>query len=665
MNYSVELWDSYNKVENNLLFHLRGLKDFIYMFKEINKSLKIFSDSIKKVFDMNLSITTHESLSIGIENFKKFILFHHNSLEKYISNLISEAINPLNTLKETLLKKLNNNYKETINSEKNYESYINQIDFTRNKFHSRAKYVENKLLELEKMKNNKDNNEEKNIEQSDVDKLDEEVKNVIGFAKDSEKIYLSYIKYTNRIQEEYIEIKKRNLNEIQNMEIELGEKIKTCLNKYYILQSNHCQNLNSEIEKNLKLLEQIDVYNDIQLYIKNNKTNGIPPYKFDYVPYLCNLDKQTINTDNENLKKINLKIKEEIKKLFPEEKDISNLKTKTDKDIENLINSILNGENENVINASEENLKIISNKNLRRLFLKYLNKIRNNSHIVLNDLSYKIFGNLLKGCINHSYKEKDFISIKYVMVIATNLFKINKVSHKPRIFLHNYLLNNKIWKEFNFWENLIKYDIVEEMHNQKKYNLYTEENDLLKNIRIKDIVKAQINSNIYNMISFEVNSSLINKIINYFSNFYNLQKSVIDSLNQIINNSRSKRIELKEKKKLNSSYDFSIRNKNNKKSKNLSVNNNTSKIIIKKNVFSLNKDFKIQKSSGIEPVKQDEQQIKDFFDEIDSEINKKNIFKDGEYNNILIMESKNKKNKEISKEKKEKMDKENDKKNIK
>ena len=35
MNYSVELWNSYNKVENNLLFHLRGLKDFIYLIKEI------------------------------------------------------------------------------------------------------------------------------------------------------------------------------------------------------------------------------------------------------------------------------------------------------------------------------------------------------------------------------------------------------------------------------------------------------------------------------------------------------------------------------------------------------------------------------------------------------------------------------------------------------
>ena len=523
MNYSVELWDSYNKVENNLLFHLRGLKDFIYMLKEINRSYKIFSENIKNILDMNLSITTNESLSVGIENFRNFLLFNHNFLEKYISSIISEAINPLNTLQETLLKKLNNNYKETINAEKNYESYINQIDFTRNKFHSRAKQVENKLLDLEMIKNNnKDNNIEEQREQNNMDKLEEEVNNFIGFAKDSEKIYLSYIKYTNRIQDEFIETKKRNLNEIQSLEIELGEKIKLCLNKYYTLQLNYFKNINSEIEKNIISLEKIDINNDIQLYIKNNKTNGIPPFKFDYVPYICNLDRQTIFNDDENIKKINTKIKEEMKKIFPEEKDISALKTKTDKDIENFINSILNGEKENVISANEENLKIISNKNLRRLFLKYLYKLRNSSHLVLNDLSYKIIGNLLKESINHSYKEKDFISIKLVMVIATNLFKINKVSNKPRIFLHNYLLNNQIWKDYNFWESLVKHDIVEEMHNQKKYNLYLEENEVLKNVRIKDIVKAQLNTNIYNMNTFEVNTSLMNKIINNFSNYYNL-----------------------------------------------------------------------------------------------------------------------------------------------
>ena len=335
------------------------------------------------------------------------------------------------------------------------------------------------------------------------------------------------------------------------------------------------------------------------------------------------------------------------------------MKTKTDKDIENFINSILNGEKENVISANEENLKIISNKNLRRLFLKYLYKLRNSSHLVLNDLSYKIIGNLLKESINHSYKEKDFISIKLVMVIATNLFKINKVSNKPRIFLHNYLLNNQIWKDYNFWESLVKHDIVEEMHNQKKYSLYMEENEVLKNVRIKDIVKAQLNTNIYNMNTFEVNTSLMIKIINNFSNYYNLSKIVVESFDQVINNCKSKRIELKEKKKLNKSFDFALRNKKIKKSNNICVTNasnnnskNTSKENIK-NVFSMGKDLKIIKNTVIEPVKQDEQKMNDCFEDIDKAIIKKSIFKDDVYNNIIVMESKSKKseNKEIINEK--------------
>jgi hypothetical protein len=554
MNYSVELWDSYNKVENNLLFHLRGLKDFIYMIKELSKSIKIFSDNLKHIYSMNLRITTNESLSGGIDNFRNNLFFHYNLLERYISSINSEIISPLNNLQETMLKKLNANYKETTNAEKNYESYITQIDFTRNKFHSRVKQLENKMIELEMIKNNnnaenKDKNnkdKEDNIINKDANKLEDEIKNCIVFAKDSEKIYLSYIKYTNRIQEEYVEIKKKNLNEIQNLEVELGEKIKKSINKLYSLQNSYIKNLNLETEKKIKKLDEIDINNDISLYIKNNRTNEIPPFKFDYVPYISNLDKHSIN--DENLKNIYKKVKEEIKSRFPEEKDISLLRTKTDKEIEAFIDSILRGENEKVINANEENLKIVSNKYLRRLFLKYLNRLRNYSHLILNDFSYKIIGNLLKEFLSHSYKEKDFESIKLIMVISMNLFKINKVSNKPRIFLQNYLINNQLWRDINFWENLIKYDIIEEMHNQKKYNLYLEENDVLKNVRIKDIVKNQLSIQLYNMISFELNASLMNKVLIFFSNYYKLQKNALDSLNKIINNYKCKRIELKEKK---------------------------------------------------------------------------------------------------------------------
>ena len=648
MNYSVELWDSYNKVENNLLFHLRGLKDFIYMIKELTKSMKVFSENLKTIYDMNLSITTNESLSEGVDNFRNYLSMHHIFLEKYISSINSEIIRPLNTLQESILKKLNKNYNETVTAEKNYESYKSQVEFTKSKFHSRAKNVESKLLELETLKNVMSKNEVNEIEQHDIDKLEEETKNIIGFAKDSEKIYLSYIKYTNRVQEEFIEIKKRNLNQIQSLEMELGEKIKNSLLKYYSLQSNYFKNLNNEREKNIKFQEKININNDIQIYIKNNKTNEIPPFRFDYIPYLCNLDRQSINNDDE-MKNINLKVNEQIKNLFPEEKDISLLKTKTDREIEGFVDSILKGENENVINAKEENLKIISNKNLRKLFLRYLNKLRNNTHLILNDTSYKIIGNLLKESLSHAYKEKDFICIKLIIVIATNLFKINKVSNKPRIFLNNYLIDNKLLKDFNFWENLVKYDIIEEMHNQKKYNLYLEEDDVLKNVRIKDIVKNQLTSNLHHMITFETSSPLMNKIINYFSNFYKLSKSSLESLNNIINNYKSTRIEIKEIKKLNNSFDR-LKNKstnNSNKNTNFNTKNNSNK-----NIFVVDKNLTISKNYNIiEPVKQDEEKINDCFEEIDNEIKKNNIFKDGNYNNITIKESKIKVNNDSNEKK--------------
>ena len=111
MNYSVELWNSYNKVENNLLFHLRGLKDFIYLIKEISKSFSSLSLNLKKLQEIKLNITTNESLSQGIEQFKQNIFYYYSSLEQFISKINSEIIIPLNNYQEITLKKLNNNYK--------------------------------------------------------------------------------------------------------------------------------------------------------------------------------------------------------------------------------------------------------------------------------------------------------------------------------------------------------------------------------------------------------------------------------------------------------------------------------------------------------------------------------------------------------------------------
>ena len=610
MNYSVELWNSYNKVENNLLFHLRGLKDFLYLIKEISKSFSSLLFNLRKLQEINLNITTNESLlSQGIENFKQNLLNNCSSLEQFITKINAEIIIPLNTFQENTLKKLNNNYQETLDSEKNYEAYLTQIDFTKNKFHSRLKQLEEFLLQKEKLKEKKEN-------EKDINKLEKDIKENLGFAKESEKIYLSYIKYTNRIQEEYIEIKKRNLNEIQNMEIDLGNNIKSSLAKFYSYQNNYFKNIINDSEKKEKLLDSINIKKDIEIFIKANKTPDIPPYPTEYIPYIS-------KTKNE-------KVKLELKNLFPEEKDIQSLKTKIDKEIEKFLDLILEGEKEEVIFANEKNMKIVSNKNYRKIFLNYLNKLRNNTNLTLNDISYKIIGNLLNECLNNSYKEKDFICIKLIIIISTNLFKLNKTSNNPRVFLHEYFKNNSLLKDIKFWENLIKYDINEEMHNQKKYNLFSEENDILYNIRIKDIVKGQISINLYNMNLFEVNTSLMFKIINNFCNYYELQSNIVDYFNNIVKNYQTNLNETQKHLKI-------------------TINNNS-----KNNIFF----EEIKEKPSLTPVQKDEQikndniniSVKNIYqnDNINNESKREKkinnndniIYNEGNFGNILIKESK-------------------------
>ena len=620
MNYSVELWNSYNKVENNLLFHLRGLKDFLYLIKEISKSFSSLLFNLRKLQETNLNITTNESLlSQGIDNFKQNLLEHCSSLEQFITKINAEIIIPLNTFQENTLKKLNNNYQETLDYEKNYVAYLTQIEFTKNKFHSRLKQLEEYLIQKEKLKEKKEN-------EKTINKLEKDIKENLSFTKESEKIYLSYIKYTNRIQEEYIEIKKRNLNEIQNMEIDLGENIKSSLAKFYSYQKNYFKNVIDDTENKEKLLDKINIIKDIEIFIKNNKTADIPPYPIEYIPY------------NSQIK--NEKVKLELKKLFPDEKDIQSLKTKIDKEIEKFSDLILEGEKEEVIFANEKNMKIVSNMNYRRIFLNYLNKLRNNTNLTLNDVSYKIIGNLLNECLNNSYKDKDFICIKLIIIISTNLFKLNKATNNPRVFLHEYIKNNSILKDIKFWEYLIKYDINEEMHNQKKYNLYSEENDILYNIRIKDIIKGQISINLYYMNLFQVNSSIIYKIINNFSNYYELQSNIVNYFNNIVKN-----------------YQINI----NEKPKNIkiTINNNS-----KNNIF-FEDNKQIKEKATITPVQKDEQMKNDniniivkniYQNDNNNKVNndnklkqeKKNInndnnniiYNEGNFGNILIKESK-------------------------
>ena len=534
MSYSVDLWSSYNKVEKRLELNYRGLKDFINIISQYYAVLNEFTFNLKKIYDLKCN-TSNESLQTGINGFKADIFNQYSALTDYLTNIKEDLISPLTTVKEEILEKIKNNLRETSSMEKAYRTTVLQMDSMKKKFYSSIKDLEQCKIKNELLKDNQVNKDENNYEDYNLIEENElKIISLVKTAKENEKNYISFIDSTNIMQDEYIEIKKRNLNEIQNLEELLANNMKDCLRKYVIFKISYLRNLQYDIDKKANIMENIDIRKDIYDYINKNSTNAIPPEKYSYLPYLCDvgiknnlfIKKEIINEVNNFINTaFNIKNAMEIMEIKP--KNIANIETLAN-------NSFLN---KNLTNEEKREVILFSSfKNTRRYLLEQLNKFRIKNGLNLSEISYNNIGDILKNCLSILEKEVDFESYKIIIILSSSLYKTSEETNKSRIFLHNYLLDFPLWKKFSFWKDLINYEIIEEMIKQKKYNMLDKENEQYKLKRIQLIVKSKLNTYLFNMITFGADNMTMYDIIEFFKNYYFLDKSTVDLLNNIIKN---------------------------------------------------------------------------------------------------------------------------------
>ena len=157
-----------------------------------------------------------------------------------------------------------------------------------------------------------------------------------------------------------------------------------------------------------------------------------------------------------------------------------------------------------------------------------MNNLRIKGSIFINEFNFNNIANAIKQCVNIIENEKkqnkkigdcgmlqfDYESMNLVLIISTNLYKINEFGNKPRIFLQEKLCNLALFSDFDFWKNIIRYFIINEMHSQKNFNLFeSKENKKIKN---KNLIKNVLNKYIYTMKSFEVKNKVINDVIYFF-----------------------------------------------------------------------------------------------------------------------------------------------------
>ena len=541
MHYSIELWANYNKVYQQLNKNIQGLNDLIGMFTERYKTNQYLSTTLNKLAESKKNITTFGSLLEGILGFKGDMFNQYNYLSEFLVGLRDEIIKPLSTNYQIFSKKLKKNFDETLAIHKAYQSSVNQLEISKNHFHSSVYAAEQCKLKGEyyKKKINSINNN-KELKDNYINELKKEETKAINLLKESkenERIYINLINNTNRLQEEYIEIKKRNLNEIQELEEELGEYIKDSLRKFIIFQVAYLRNMQYDVDKKAKILEGIDIRNDIQKFIHDNRTDNIPPTKFEYAPYISKLGKNEAKAEIKNISpEISKEVNNFISTAFPVERaeEVKLFKTKMQVDIYEIIKKIFNEEKLN-FEDNREITKIIMNKRARRLLLKEIDNYRNkDNNCILNDNAYDTINEILKESLKLVKNDKDFETSNLILVLSSSLYKNSNDEEKSQIFMINDIKHEKIIRSYEFWKELIKHNIIEEMNNKKIFNLNKRERNEKK---IDDNIK-QINEIIYNelkiflnyMTDFCCRPKFIRQIIDEFKEFYKLDDKNLEEL---------------------------------------------------------------------------------------------------------------------------------------
>ena len=446
MNYSVELWNNFNKAQKTLQFHLQGLKDIISLYTEQYNSQQNYALLLKKTHNSNNKITVFESLHKGISSFKNDMLNQYNYLSEFLVGIKDDIINPLLNLYETSLKKLNYNVYEMTSIEQSYQLSVEKLDNAKKNFHSFAKEAEESKMKAESYKEKNDKNLNKIIKKEETKML-----NFLKKAKENEKIYVELIDKTNNLQDDYIEIKKRNLSEIQDIEHEIGENIKDSLRKFIVFQVSYLRNMQYDVKKKSLIFENININKDINKYINDNKTSIIQLYKYEYEPYISELEnsflkEQNINNNYSETIKNNVKLfmsniftKERPNEINPNSEYNKN-KVISD-EIKEIINKIF--KNEKLSNEDKENLnKLILLKKSRRLLLIEINNYCLNTinASLLNEISFENISNLFKESLKVLQIEKDYQSVKLILNLSTSFYQVSGEKEKNKLYIQKDLI---------------------------------------------------------------------------------------------------------------------------------------------------------------------------------------------------------------------------------
>ena len=555
LSYKKDLWMYFDDINEKFFFERNKAKTLLYIISQKNDIDYEYSESLKYLFNQYITqFDAHqEQVNSNIDNEK-------NTLNKAIKSLINGLkmeselyLNHTKNILENFIKPLegfimnqceiSNEFSRLMKSyEKEFMNAYKQVEEKQLNFFQGGKSIENAINKLEKIKykNKKENYdkniEEKNINNNDID-IDDEEKEMIEkmneileknktTSKQLQLDYQEYIKKANVEREKYIKLSENLYDKVQRLDEEFIKQMKT---KIIFLTENELKlidNIKNNISFTLQLSKEINIENEINLFINSKSTKFSHPKLFEYVdynPYIILRNRKGHIDAIES--EISSKIVECLKETFKYDKTKDNLiQEENIKFINDTVNDIWDGNKYND-NKLE---KLFKDHIYRMNFLHMLNQYRVEGVFILQNESFQNFTKTLSSILEKSIIDKDYESIKYCMILSQTFYLQTETK---KILLQSCMTQNEIWKQKDFWIDIIEYSINEEINTEKEYYVFLSENRESREKRIESAVISNLITFLFNMKLFGYSEDKSKLVIDQFIKKYNIDGNLIYATN--------------------------------------------------------------------------------------------------------------------------------------
>ena len=489
----------------------------------LNKLLTLNTDFIKTTLSPEEK-DIHATAVLIFQKICNDLAENSNFVQKVISNL--DKMISLFTKEKDLydaLKKTNKELKEV----------KEKLKKDREEYHKVGRESEYKLKQFTK------NNLQYVYRVEDSELLEGQLSEITFFPRRAFENYKESTKKTNQLIAKY----NQNHSKLFNCLPDLGDQDGVFyfqLVKLYVqyLEAEKNQ-LDSKIEqvKSMKSLESNTKLKELIESAENNKREekmlGIMQYQSELDIMKCKTEKDfKILCGTKFL--INNYIDKSIFPEYNEEQENKNYK------IYNVIKKLFDENGEIDSKLSEEFINLINDPSVHKYAFIILSVLRSNSKFEKTKTLIDLLGKGFNILLENAEKNKLFENVKNCIILSQTYFYFDK--NKDKIYIFEYIKNNKWMKSAAFWRSFIDDVIKKEFIRFEKVfpdaNFSVEKNiNISKKIKEKlnEVVFSQLLTYVNNMKDFGLDKRVIIKIADEFIAKYNyLSKNNINTIYELI-----------------------------------------------------------------------------------------------------------------------------------